>query len=328
MNAPADASLTKCPFCAGTETRCRWPLRPDRLFRATTERFDVWACLACGTSFLHPVPTAERLATFYPETYWIGPSDREPTAGATGGLLETYRRFVLRDHVRFVGKVAADQRAAGIAVKVLDIGCGDGSFLEALGEREATGMDLSKTALRAVAARGFRAVHGTLDACPLPPASFSLVTAFHFLEHVHPIGPVLDAMRALLAPGGELVVQVPNADSWQAKLLGRWWGGYDVPRHLVNYSARTLRATLERHGFVVTAENHHCLRDNPTTLANSLVPGLYPPSRMARQRGREGFTGALANLAYLAVTTAAMPFCLLEAACGAGASVMLRARPR
>ena len=25
---------------------------------------------------------------------------------------------------------------------------------------------------------------------------FSLVTAFHFLEHVHPVAPVLEAMRA------------------------------------------------------------------------------------------------------------------------------------
>ena len=123
-------------------------------------------------------------------------------------------------------------------------------------------------------------------------------------------------------------LQVPNADSWQAKLLGRRWGGYDVPRHLVNYSARTLRSTLEQHGFTVTAENHHSLRDNPTTLANSLVPGLYPPSRMARRAGPDGLGGTLANLAYLGVTLASMPFCLLEAACGAGASVMLRAQPR
>jgi SAM-dependent methyltransferase len=298
------------------------------LFRTTTDRFDVFGCPDCRTAFVHPVPGPARLASFYPETYWVGPSDREPGAGVPGGLLERYRRFVLRDHVRFVGRVVADQRAAGMAVRVLDVGCGDGSFLEALGVPGSLGMDLSVTALRAVRARGFQAVRGVLDECPIRPGSCSLVTAFHFLEHVHPIEPVLESMRRLLAPGGEIVVQVPNADCLQARILGRHWAGYDVPRHLVNYTTRTLRQVVERAGFEVVAENQHCLRDNPTTLSNSLVPGLYPPSRMARAGGHGGLLGALANMAYLGITVASMPFSWFEAVLGRGASVMLRARPR
>ncbi len=322
--------MATCPVCRGERTRPHWADLPDRLFRATSARFTLHRCDDCRTLFVWPVPSMAELATFYPESYWIGPSDaeRDTEARAQGGLLETYRRFVLRDHVRFVARVLADQRRAGMQVAMVDIGCGDGSFLEALGEPSAMGMDLSKPALRAVERRGFKAVHGTLDACPLPPASFSLVTAFHFLEHVRPIEPVLDGMRKLLVPGGEIVVQVPNAASLQAKLLGRKWGGYDVPRHLVNYTAATLRATLERCGFTVVAENHHCLRDNPTTLANSLVPSLYPPSRLSRRNGPDGIGGAFANLAYLAVTLASMPLCIVESLLGRGASVMLRAKPR
>ena len=322
--------MAACPVCCGERTRPHWADLPDRLFRATTARFAVHRCVDCRTLFIWPVPTMAEQATFYPEAYWIGPSDRERDTDARtqGGLLERYRRFVLRDHVRFVRAVLDDQRRAGKPIAMVDIGCGDGSFLEALGERGAIGMDLSKAALRAVERRGFQAIHGTLDDCPLTPGTFSLVTSFHFLEHVRPIEPVLDLMRRLLAPGGELVVQVPNAASLQAKLLGRKWGGYDVPRHLVNYTAATLRATLSRCGFDVVAENHHCLRDNPTTLANSLVPALYPPSRLSRQGGRDGSAGAFANLAYLAVTLASLPLCVFESLLGRGASVMVRARPR
>lgn len=328
MSTNPTASSPVCPVCGLSRTAVRWSARRDRLFRATAERFDVWGCRDCRTTFVHPVPPGDVIASWYPASYWIGPSDRQQDRGADGGLLERYRRFVLRDHVRFVGRVVADQRAAGLPVRVLDVGCGDGSFLEALGVPGSTGMDLSVAALRAVRARGFAAVRGTLDACPLRPASFSLVTAFHFLEHVHPIEPVLAAMRQLLRPGGEIVVQVPNADSLQARLLGGCWAGYDVPRHLVNYSARTLRAVLARCGFDVVAENHHCLRDNPTTLANTLVPSLYPPSRMSRVGGHGGWLGTLANLGYLGVTLASMPFSWAEALLGRGASVMLRARPR
>lgn len=297
----------------------------DRLFATTDERFDVFACRECGARFMSPVPELAQQARYYPEDYWLGPSGSAPTQK---GLLERYRLWVLRDHVRFVGRVLAAQRARGLKVSVLDVGCGDGSFLGALGERNAMGLDLSVPALRAVKARGFRAVRGTLGECPLRPGSFSLVTAFHFLEHVHPVAPVLEAMRALLQPGGEIVVQVPNVRSWQAALLGRYWAGLDVPRHLVDYSDRTLGRTLEQCGFEVVAMNHHCLRDNPTTLANSLVPALYPPARLARGGRASGPGALLANLGYLAATIASMPFSFVESLCGRGASVMIHARPR
>jgi SAM-dependent methyltransferase len=320
--------MSACPVCNSDRTRIRWRGLRDRLFRTTSKRFDVAACSACGAHFLDPMPPFAELASYYPDDYWVGPSDRQPQRAAQGGLLERYRMFVLRDHVRFVRKVLDGQRARGQQIQVLDVGCGDGSFLEALGETDCTGMDLSVSALRSVRARGIRAVRGMLTDCPLAPGQFSLVTAYHFLEHVHPIEPVLAGMRALLAPGGEIVVQVPDCDSWQAKLLGRFWAGYDVPRHLVDYSARTLCRTLERCGFEVVATNHHCLRDNPTTIANSVVPRLYPPARMSRPGGSRGLGGAIANLAYLGVTLASMPFCFLESLFGRGASVMVHARPK
>jgi SAM-dependent methyltransferase len=243
-------------------------------------------------------------------------------------MLEAYRRFVLRDHVRFVGRIVQSQRASGKQVRVLDVGCGDGSFLQALGETECIGMDMSRAALRAAAARRIRGVLGTLGDGALQPQSFSLVTAFHFLEHVYPPEPALASMRELLQPGGDLVLQVPNVRSWQASLLGRYWGGLDVPRHLIDYSDRSLIQLLERCGFSVVAVNHHCLRDNPTTLANSLVPRLYPPARIACGGADHGFAALLANLGYLAVALACTPFAVLESLLQRGASVMVHARPK
>ncbi|MGE3173727.1 MAG: class I SAM-dependent methyltransferase [Planctomycetota bacterium] len=285
-------------------------------------------CDDCRSLFLAPIPPLEQLGAYYPEDYWIGPTDREEHKPSQGGLLEKYRKFVLRDHVKFVRKVLDGQRARGLPVRVLDVGCGDGSFLEALGEKDCVGMDLSIAALQNTRARGIRAVRSTLTDCSLQPHSFSLVTAFHFLEHVHPVGPVLEQMRKLLVPGGEVVLQVPNANSWQAKLLGRRWAGLDVPRHLVDYSDATFRRTLEEQGFEVVAENQHSLRDNPTAFANSLVPGLYPPARLSRGGKEKGLGAMLANLGYLAVTVACMPFSIVESLFGHGASVMVHARMR
>lgn len=297
----------------------------DRLFRTTDRRFALHRCASCALDFLWPVPAPAELATYYPQGYWLGSPESGAGAGLWARLAETYRGLVLRDHVRFVRRIVEQQKRQGSWLAILDVGCGDGSFLTACGVTPAAGLDWSLEAARAVRARGFHAVQGGLDATPFGAGSFSVVTMFHYLEHVTPATPSLEAAKRLLAGGGRLVVQVPNLDCWQRRLLGRRWAGYDPPRHLINYSTQALRHTLKRHGFRVVRVSHASLRDNPTTLANSLAPALYPPARLARSRSRGGPREWGASLAYLAIVLASLPFTLLESAFGYGAAVMVEA---
>ncbi len=320
-----ETDAIRCPACEGGPTASKWEGLPDRLFRTTDRTFALRSCSRCHSLFLWPVPSLEELERFYPEGYWVGP---EGDSNGHTSLMERYRRFVLRDHLRFVGRVVDGQKRRGLAVRVLDVGCGDGSFLQALGESDCVGLDYSLSALRACRARGLCAVRGQPGAPPFRAGTFSLITMFHFLEHVSPPDPVLAAVRDLLAPDGDLVVQVPNRDSLQARALGRRWIGYDVPRHLVDFSADSLRGTLGRCGFEIVAENHFCLRDNPTAFAFSLVPGLYPPARIARGGARTGARAMIADLAYFGLTMLCTPFAFLESALGRGASVMVHARAK
>jgi SAM-dependent methyltransferase len=298
-----------------------WPVT-DRLFRTTARSFWIRRCRDCSIEYLHPQPTAAELATYYPESYWVGPAAGR---GVFRRLLEAYRRLVLVDHVRFVRRIVRQQRAAGSFDRLLDVGCGDGSFLDACGVRPAMGLDWSPTAVQAVSARGFPAVRGTLPRAPFRDGTFSIVTMFHYLEHVAPVRDHLESVRHLLRPGGRLVVQVPNADSWQSRILRSRWAGYDPPRHLINYSTATLRRTLTEHGFRLVRQTHLSLRDNPTTLVNSLAPQLYPPAVSARSP--DGLRGRVASVGYLASVLAAAPLCQLEAVAGKGAAVMCEAEP-
>lgn len=300
----------KCPHCGHGASNQTWTL-PDRLFRTTDERFDVHRCAGCGIRFLWPVPPFEQLARYYPQGYWTGERDR---------ATEAYRRFMLRDHARFVRGIAARQRANGVQPRLLDIGCGDGSVLDAIGIERSIGLDDSLGALGALRARGFAGVRASVLQLPFAPATFSIVSMFHFLEHVSPAEPFLRSAQRVLAPGGSLVVQVPNMRSIQAMLLGRHWAGYDVPRHLVDYTPCHLCEAVERAGFDVVQITQKSIRDNPTTLVNSLFPSLYPPARAQRSR--------LSDLTYLALVGLALPFTLLETLLGMAATVMVEARPR
>src|SRR5882672_6628303 len=70
--------MVACLVCSSEETRVRWSGLGDRLFRTTDERFDVHRCGDCGAHFLWPIPGLAQLARYYPDDYWVGPSDRQP----------------------------------------------------------------------------------------------------------------------------------------------------------------------------------------------------------------------------------------------------------
>ena len=68
------------------------------------------------------------------------------------------------------------------------------------------------------------------------------------LEHLTSAGDALDRVAELLAPGGVLALELPDAGSRVARMLGpRWWSV--IPTH-VHYFTRDSAATmLRRHGY-------------------------------------------------------------------------------
>jgi len=154
------------------------------------------------------------------------------------------------------------------------------------------------------------------------------MTMFHVMEHLYDPRAYLRAARELLAPDGRLVVQVPNAASWQARVLGPAWNGADVPRHLYDFRDRDLVKILEAAGFEVLRRKYFSLRDNPAGLASSLAPSLDPMARRVRRVSESGRARLAKDLAYFALVVASLPFAAAEAAFNAGSTVMIEARPR
>jgi SAM-dependent methyltransferase len=257
------------------------------------------------------------LHRYYPAQYWFDPDESRASRWA-----ERYRRIVLRDHIGFVLRALA-----GSSGRLLDVGCGGGLLPGMLRKRgvQAMGLDSSPAACRIAWTRhGVPAVTGDLISSPFEPESFAVITLFHVLEHLPAPGAFLSAAHGLLRPGGRMVIQVPNADSWQFRMLGRRWNGLDIPRHLNHFRPADLKWLLEECGFEVLRVKHFSLRDNPAGLATSVAPGLDPMAR--RVRGKR--SGLLDLAAHFALVAAALPFALLEAAFGHGASIMIEARKR
>lgn len=294
----------------------------DRLYGTTEQYFYVVECERCRLIRLDPQPSPEELSRYYPANYWFNPAEDRAS-----GLAEMYRRLVIRDHVGFVtGAVEATEIENPL---VLDVGCGGGlllHFVKKAGYRVA-GLDVSREAAGiAWQVNGVPAFCGSLPAAPVREGSCAVVTMFHVLEHVYEPLEYLEAAGRLLAPGGRLVVQVPNAASLQFILFGEHWNGLDVPRHLWDFRPDDLEVMLDRAGFEVVRTKHFSLRDNPAGFASSLAPGLDPMARIVRGVKETPGLRLLKHAAYFGLVLLGLPFTLLEAACRAGSTIMIEAR--
>ena len=62
---------------------------------------------------------------------------------------------------------------------------------------------------------------------------YDVIVSNHVLEHIPNPRAALATVKALANPGALVVVEVPNAGGWEARLKGRRWHYYKVDH--VNY---------------------------------------------------------------------------------------------
>ena len=53
----------------------------------------------------------------------------------------------------------------------------------------------------------------------------------------------------LIVNDGHLIIAVPNHDSYDAKYYGKYWAGYDVPRHRYHFNKKAIVLAAKYAGF-------------------------------------------------------------------------------
>jgi SAM-dependent methyltransferase len=318
-----------CPICSTAETDF-FAVGQDRLFHAVADSFHLRRCRACRCIFQDPIPAQDEIKRFYPREYWWAPAPRQSSAILRGlkYLESAYREFVALDHVRFLERCA---RRSGAGEKLLlDIGCGSGMFLHLARKRgfASHGMDVSEAAVQLARRHyGIQVRQGAIGDEVWDAGQFDFITMFHVLEHLPDPRAALRYARRLLKPDGGLIVQVPNADSLQARLFGPSWYGLDVPRHLINFSPQAVDLLLRESGFEIHERARFSLRDNPASIASSISPGLDPVGRAAGRAGGAALIRAALDFAYLGMVVLSLPMALVEGALGRGGTIWVHARP-
>jgi len=98
---------------------------------------------------------------------------------------------------------------------------------------------------------------GDAQSAPFPAAAYDVVSAFHVLEHVPNPVVLMRRMLGWLAPGGLLIIEVPNAGGLGARLFGRAWVGLELPRHLSQFTPDSIARAVGAAGGRVAWCWHH-----------------------------------------------------------------------
>lgn len=214
------ASNVECPACHGT------------VQSGVLERHEHWALYECqGCGVRHFWPAKNPGADYY-----------------QASEMYTARDLMVTDYLNWYHRVALENMPVNSG-RLVDVGCGNGVFVAAARKAgfDASGIDFSESAI--VAGKKHFQLE-TLYATSIEEfvasrdQRFDVVTAFEILEHMDDSSAFFKGLIRLVAPGGHVIVSVPNRDRYPM-LLNE---GDLPPHHFTRWSAASLSGFIERHG--------------------------------------------------------------------------------
>jgi SAM-dependent methyltransferase len=228
----------RCLACASSEAELVYADCPD-YYQGKPFRVDYHRCRACALLQQHPLPTD------------------------VGAMYEDYpiheKKSRLYDALRWLvmGGLYYDARRHPPGTRIVDYGCGDGSYLRTLAGKgfDLTGYEPDEGQATRLAQLLGLPVHHSLDTLFTTVDGKAEVLAMHFVvEHLTDLDGGFETARRLLAPGGVFYFVVPHEHSLEKRLFGRKWHNLDPPRHVsfpetahVERIAARHALALERH---------------------------------------------------------------------------------
>lgn len=202
--------------------------------RVSQETFNHYRCSQCELIFIFPIPS--NLTDYYPETYHCIPDSAEYLEAAS--IPERYKIELVQQFI-----------SSG---RLLEIGPSYGTFTylakKAGFEVDAIEMDIMCCQFLDKVV-GINSINSSDPISVLRQRKFyDVIVLWHVIEHLSEPWETLDAIFDGLKPGGIVVLAAPNPDSFQFKIMGRYWPHVDAPRHLMLIPLKLLVEKLEAKG--------------------------------------------------------------------------------
>ena len=228
-----------CPVCSSTDLHVRQVL-VDRI-QCKPGEFTLEECASCGHIFQNPRLSLEGLDFYYKDFY--------------DGLAEDAAEGIFVN-IGDLYRARADMvRPYRTPTRWLDVGGGHGHFCltakDVWPDATFDVLDISET-IEEAERMGWvgRAHRGWFtEKAPELAGQYDVISMSHYLEHTRDQGAEIDAVREVLPVGGLYLVEVPDPESVDGKVLGQYWFPWFQPQHQHFLSAGNLEKLLAARGF-------------------------------------------------------------------------------
>ncbi len=201
---------------------------PDRI------HYRILKCQKCGLIFSSPILEPSKITEFYRES--VCSYDKQ-VPYLTKAYMKEFQRI---------------EPFLSQNPKILEIGCGNGFFLEALkkkGIKDLFGVEASlKMVSEAPPYLKKRITTDIFKQKQFPDNNFDAVLCFHTLDHVVDPNRFIKLARGILKPGGFILFAVHNTDNIFVKLFGEKWPIFDI-EHIYLFNKHTLSLLFSKHKF-------------------------------------------------------------------------------
>lgn len=247
-----------CKICGHIIPLDRNILVEEMMF-GTKESFMYYTCDNCGCVQIGEVP--KDLSRFYPDNYY---SYNRQKKGWFSDLKIYFQKYLFSHKIgekNLLGQILDKKyghlyswvRPMDIRKnsRILDVGCGAGVLLRKLrvfGYTNLTGVDpfIQNDILLDEGLNIYKRTIFDLD------ETYDVIMVHHALEHMDEQQKTLSRLSELLNPGGILILALPLADGVLYERYGKYWFGFDAPRHLYLHTRKSITILAEKNGMVVT----------------------------------------------------------------------------
>jgi len=217
--------VSVCPYCGGKSALLLSSTDVNR--KTTTQIFDYYQCSVCTLVFLDPIPND--MTPFYKGGYQKIPKNLSELRVIA--RKERYRMDSISKHVKggrlleigpWMGIFSCNAKDAGFDVTAIEIDQDCVNFLQEVVGIKAIQSNKPEETLEAI------------------DEKFDVIALWHCLEHLQKPWLVLQKAAEKLAPGGIILVAIPNIESYDFSVLGTRWVHLDAPRHLYQFPIQWL----------------------------------------------------------------------------------------
>jgi len=217
---------------------------------SSKELFNFDQCANCQLVFLNPRVNLDSLKNYYTSHYL--PYRGSDAWGKYSKLVEGSQKKLDLKRVKRVKELYALTPKS----LILDVGCGNPSFLKACQQElncKTMGIDFSDEGWKDQSTQ-FKGLD--LQVAEIKDLSVNLkpdvITMWHYLEHDYTPLENLTYLKSIAKPSTTLIIEIPNFDSISRKKYNENWAGWHTPRHTSLFSPDNIKLLLDKSGWKVS----------------------------------------------------------------------------